>query len=221
MDIVRLKGTAWLVHDGRQGVIVDTGIQGGAKHILAVVGSLGIRVPLVFLTHTHFDHAGNTQALLRATGAQVLVGASEASCLRSGFTPVPGGTNAVADSLSRTAHDLGIKKLERYEPVTQGIVTIEQACSLEPYGFDARATPLGAHTSGSLGLHIGDWFFAGDTVFGIGGIIYPVFADFEDDIPAAWKKIIDSGARYVCPGHGPKMDMAVLSERYHARFGVE
>lgn len=220
MHVVKLAGTAWLVHDGSKGIVIDTGMQGSVRRILASVTSLGIHIPLIFLTHTHYDHAGNTEALRCATGARVFVGALEASCLREGYTPVPRGTHAFGRLLSRAAHVLSSKKREHYPRVTQDIIEIDSDFSLETFGFNAYAVPLGAHTSGSVGLHMGDWFFAGDTVFGIGGMLYPPFADDLAALPAAWQTILESGARYVCPGHGSMIEIEKLEREFERRFGT-
>lgn len=219
MNVLKLVGTAWLVHDGSKGIVIDTGRQGSTRRLLDTVKSLRISVPIIFMTHTHYDHAGGTEALRCATGARVLVGASEASCLREGYTPVPQGTHAIGRLLSKAAHAVDSKKREHYPRVTQDIIEIDSESSLEPYDFDAYAVPLGAHTSGSVGLHIGDWFIAGDTVFGIGSKLYPPFADDLAALPAAWQTILGSGAHYICPGHGGIIKIEKLKKEYEKRFG--
>ena len=218
MKIIRLCGTAWLVYNEKQGIIIDTGTAGAARIILKRIKSLGIRIPLIFLTHTHYDHAGSAQALRCETGAKVAVGSIEAVCLREGCSPVPKGTRMIGRLLFRAAKRLSPHQFERYQPVSQDIVEMDGRYSLEPYGFDAVALPLGAHTSGSYGLVIGDCIFVGDTVFGIGRNLYPPFADDVNGLPDAWQTIISSGAHTIYPGHGRKVSLEELQKQYIKRY---
>ena len=219
MEVVKLSGTAWLAYKEREAVLIDAGLQADGSGILRRIRALGVTVPLIFLTHTHYDHTGGVEAVRQATGAQVLVGEAEAEYLRQGYTPVPAGTSPFSRLLSRAAHSVQPKMREHYAPVTQDIVETGETGMFNELRLDAQYIHLGAHTSGSIGLHIGDYFFAGDTVFGIGSVIYPPFADLAEEIPSAWQKIIGSGAKYVCPGHGRVLSMERLKKEYARKFG--
>ena len=218
MQVTRLMGTSWLVYDNGRGILIDTGLRTHEKAMLKKVDALGIDIPLIFLTHTHYDHTGCAEVLRKVTGAQVIVSAKEAGYLRSGHTPVPKGTGFFSNALSRVAHALQSKKRESYMPVEQDIIEIVGERTLEEYDFDARVIPLGAHTDGSIGLHIGDCFFAGDTVFGIGNIVYPMFANYPEQIQGVWQKILGIGAQSICPGHGRMLNAAVLKRHYKRQF---
>ncbi len=220
MRVMKLHGTAWVIADDEKGIIIDAGLSGHEKVLLKKVGDLGIRIPLIFLTHTHYDHTGCAEALRKATGAKIIVSAKEAECLRRGYTPVPDGTGRLSRLISRAAHKMDTKRREHYAPVTQDIIEISERQSLESYGFDVSVWPLGAHTDGSIGLLAGNCFFSGDTVFGIGHIVYPLFANFPEQISGVWRTIISSGAKYVCPGHGRMLGIAELERQYQKRFGT-
>ncbi len=220
MEIVRMPGTAWLVYESGRGILIDAGMQADGGAVLKRIRALKVRVPLIFLTHTHYDHTGGVEALRSALGAKVLVGENEAACLREGFTPVPKGVNAFSRFLSHAAHSVQSKTREHYAPVTENIVEAGETGTLEGFGFDARYYHLGAHSAGSVGLQIGETFFAGDTVFGIGVGAYPPFADFKEEISTAWQTIIESGAKYICPGHGRIIKAEALKREYTRRFGA-
>ena len=185
---------------------------------MAKIDELNINIPLILLTHTHYDHTGCVEALRKATGAKVVVSAKEAAYLRRGHTPVPKGTSFWSEALSRAAHAFQSDKREHYTPVESGIIEIDAETSVEEWGFDARVLPLGGHTAGSIGLLIGDHFFAGDTVFGIGHIVYPMFANFPEQIQSVWEVIIGSEAKYICPGHGRMLKMRQLEGHYTKRY---
>lgn len=218
MNILRVKGTAWLAYRGDTGVLIDTGLRRNAKQIIKKIETLGIKVPIIFLTHTHYDHVGNAEELRLALGAKVVVGEKEAECLRTGHTPVPKGTLAITRLISRAGHDIDAKRREYYKPVKEDIVEINEQQPLNEYGIDGTAYPLGGHSVGSIGLRINEHFFSGDNVFGILGAIYPVFADYEDEMQAAWKIILDSGAEKIYPGHGHIISGETLKRRYNARY---
>jgi len=59
----------WLLHDGRQAVVVDPG---DAQPVLdALAARPGLSLQSIWLTHHHHDHTGGVQALRQATSAQV------------------------------------------------------------------------------------------------------------------------------------------------------
>jgi len=219
MKVLKLTGTVWLVHDGKRGIIIDAAKKGQVNAIKSRIKPLELSIPLLFLTHTHYDHTGCAQALQKHTGAKVIVGAAEADCLRQGFTPVPKGTYAFSRIIAKAGHKIVPKQTEHYDAIAKDIVPVDAERNLSEHGFDALALPLGAHTAGSIGLHIDDYFFAGDTVIGVGGIIYPLFADCPDEINTAWETILDTGARYICPGHGKMITRQQLEKQYKARYG--
>lgn len=219
MQVKKATGTSWITFNNGKGILVDTGMKQSTRPILKKIESLKVDIPLIFLTHTHYDHTGSAETLRRATGAKIIVGREEGRFLRSGHTPVPKGTNAFTRVIGRAGHDIDAKKREHYDPVTQDVIEVDDALSLQPYGFEAEAVHLGAHSIGSIGLKIGNHFFAGDTVFGIGNVVYPPFADFEKNIMSAWKTIIASGAKYVYPGHGRRLSISYLIKKFEKRYG--
>lgn len=221
MEVFKLSGTAWLAYSDGKAILIDAGLKADGEGILRRIRTMDVQVPLIFLTHTHYDHTGGVEAVRQETGAKVIVGEKETEFLRRGHTPVPQGTGAFSRCLSRIAHSLQPKTRENYAPVTRDIMVAGEAGSLAEGGLKATYVHLGAHSSGSVGLLLGDYFFAGDTVFGIGPVIYPPFADMAEEIPDAWRKIIGSGAKYICPGHGRMISIERLKKEYTRRFGAK
>lgn len=221
MQIKRIVGTVWMAYEDGRGILIDAGMAAQKRTILRKISKLGIDVPLLFLTHTHYDHTGCARAVQKATGAKVIVGAREAQYLRSGHTVVPRGTGFFSRMIGRAGHDIDAKHFEYYDAIPQDVIEIGEVTALSEFGFDATAIPLGAHSAGSIGLQIGEHFFVGDVVFGLGHVIYPMFADFEQDIAAAWNIILGSGTKYIYPGHGRRLDAAYLQKIFDRRFGTK
>ncbi|MEM3085765.1 MAG: MBL fold metallo-hydrolase [Halobacteria archaeon] len=70
----------YLVKSGDEGALVDAGPDPGAKAILKAVEASGLRpsaVRKLLLTHTHLNHLRGAEAILKATGAELCVSATE------------------------------------------------------------------------------------------------------------------------------------------------
>ena len=59
----------WVLHDGRRALVVDPGESAG---VLKWLGSEGITLDTILVTHHHADHTGGVDALRQATGARVI-----------------------------------------------------------------------------------------------------------------------------------------------------
>ena len=65
----------WLLHDGRQALVVDPG---DAQPVLQALQRSSLQLRTILVTHHHPDHTGGVAALRQATGAQVFGPAREA-----------------------------------------------------------------------------------------------------------------------------------------------
>ena len=76
----------WLLHDGREALVVDPG---DAAPVAEALRRLGLKLVSILVTHHHGDHTGGVAALRDATGAQVHGPARES--IPQPFTPLQGG----------------------------------------------------------------------------------------------------------------------------------
>ncbi|MBC7726616.1 MAG: hydroxyacylglutathione hydrolase [Microbacteriaceae bacterium] len=58
----------WMLHDGRQAVVVDPG---DAQPVLQALQREGLQLTAILVTHHHPDHVGGVDTLRKATGAAV------------------------------------------------------------------------------------------------------------------------------------------------------
>jgi glyoxylase-like metal-dependent hydrolase (beta-lactamase superfamily II) len=81
----------YLVIDGKQLTVVDTGTANNAQKIVKYVQELGFQphdVKTIVLTHYHMDHMGSAKELKELTGAKLAVHTEDADYV-SGKTPLP------------------------------------------------------------------------------------------------------------------------------------
>ena len=91
IDNIHYVGTedlaSWLVTSPAGHVLVDSGVERNAAHILAGIRTLGFNprdVRFLLTTQAHFDHVGAHAELKRATGAQIVASAADAKLLEDG-----------------------------------------------------------------------------------------------------------------------------------------
>ena len=58
----------WMLHDGRQAMVVDPG---DSTPVLQALQQTGVQLQAILVTHHHADHVGGVDALRNATGAAV------------------------------------------------------------------------------------------------------------------------------------------------------
>lgn len=203
----------FIIQDGKC-LIVDTGTRGEEKKLLRAISNIGCSlkdVKYIFLTHTHYDHAGSAAGLKALSGAQVIVHESEAEYLKNGFTPIPKGTSAVFKLISKAGKLKNSieKKVAGYPPLKPDIL-FKDVLSLDQYGFNAEVRHIPGHTLGSSGLILGDKAIVGDCMFNLKGRLYPGFADDENQLVKTWKQVLKWNVNWFYPGHGKRFNKVEL-----------
>lgn len=93
----RIHGRSWyvgtcgitvvLVETSAGLVLIDTGPEDAAPHVLANIKALGFdprQVKWLLMTHEHFDHVGGMAVIQKATGGVLVVSPGAANAMRSG-----------------------------------------------------------------------------------------------------------------------------------------
>jgi glyoxylase-like metal-dependent hydrolase (beta-lactamase superfamily II) len=194
---------------GEQGaVLVDAGQAGWAASFLRRLKNHALSpedIRLIVVTHVHFDHVGNLKTLAQRCGCPVAIHTDEAPLLASGTVVFPPGTNllgTVAASLGR-----GISPLLKYAAVTPDILVSDEL-PLEPFGVPGKILATPGHTQGSVSVLLPDGTacvgdLAANHLPGRIGPVFPPFADNRDRLLQSWRRLLDDGAKTICPGHGP------------------
>ena len=210
-----------VLQNGDHSALIDTGVEGKLPELLKQFRLYGIRpenIRLIILTHVHYDHAGNLEDLRALTGAKVVVNRREAEYLRKGLMPIPRGTNVLFKVIVGLGDILrpGYASPRPFE----ADIFVDDRLDLRPYGLDASIIHTPGHTIGSQSVLVGDELIAGDCFFNIRGkMVFPPFADDEDQLLETWRKLFERGIKTIYPGHGLKFPVEKAKKTYWKKTG--
>jgi glyoxylase-like metal-dependent hydrolase (beta-lactamase superfamily II) len=207
--MVRIARLGWinlyLVPDEDGITVIDTGIGGSTKQVLAAAERLGAPIKRIALTHAHGDHVGSVDALVAALpGVEVLISARDAKILAGDKSAQPGEP---ADA------KLGGSFPKKFATTpTRTIAEGDRVGSLEVY--DAPG-----HTPGHVAfLDPRDGtIYAGDVFTTLNGVATTAktYPGFPLAGPATWHKAteLDSARKLraldpklLCVGHGKPVE---------------
>ncbi len=217
---------AFLIRVNEGTVLIDTGLPGFERQVIAELKRLGLSLQalrLIVLTHGHIDHAGSAAALRRLTGAPILLHAAEAPFCAGQATYAFRPTRPFGHLFKATG--LIQKPYEAFVP--DCVVEGEGPFNLAPYGLAAEALWTPGHTAGSLSVLCGDGtVFAGDLAASgllLGGIALrgrPMRPPFEEEprrVAASLDQLLARGGRRFFLGHGGPLDREAIA-RHSARL---
>ncbi len=150
--------------------LVDTGVKGAPKKVLAALDGLGKRpgdVTHLLLSHAHNAHAGGARELQSRTGAPVLAHERAAVYLREGRMPTP-------DSSTRGGRLLARSPGGGFAPV-EVAETFEDGARL-PLSGGVQVVHTPGHTPGHCSfLHTGSGvLLTGDALFNVRGLRWSI-----------------------------------------------
>ena len=168
----------------RRGMVIDPGAS--PKTILTAVNNLNVKIELIVITHSHFDHLGAVKTLKDATGAKFAVG---------------GNAKTTPDTFSRMVVLMSGGSVSVPEPDL--ILKEGDTIDIDDLHFEVLFTP--GHSPDEICLYGHGILFSGDTLFnsGIGRTDFPgcSFEQLADSIKNKLYKLPDNTVVY--PGHGP------------------
>ena len=188
----------YLVTNGNNAILVDTGSAAGYEKVLAECSPYTMK--LIVLTHVHFDHAENAARLAKHFGIPVAVHQADLELFDS-YDRQPlmsyGLVGRVVLGLS--LNDLRNRKVEKPEK----LIYVKEREDLSPYGIDAKVMELPGHTAGSVGIDVaGKDLLVGDA---LDNWIRPATGHLYSDLDALRKsaeRIKSLGERTLHYGHG-------------------
>jgi glyoxylase-like metal-dependent hydrolase (beta-lactamase superfamily II) len=198
---------AYLLEDGDQLALIDSGTSGSTAQILAAIESLGKtpqQVSQILLTHLHADHSGSLAELKRKTGALAGMHPIDAALIRQGQTmrpvqPAPGLLFWLMVKVLLPLRGSSSIEPSEIEAELQDNQVLDIAGGL-------RVIHAPGHSAGQVCfLHPahGGVLIAADAASNFTGLGYPpLFEDLEQGI-ASLKKLGRLTFEVACFGHGP------------------
>lgn len=209
MKIKHIKaGTdnCYIVSEGDNAVLVDTGSARSYDKILSEISGYNIR--LILLTHVHFDHAENAARISEQLGIPVAFHAADEDLFES-FDNQPLKSYGI---VGKTVLGLSLKSL-RGSVVKRpsSVIHVKEGDDLSEYGINAKIIELPGHTAGSVGLDIeGTDLIVGDA---LDNWLFPARGHLYADLNAlrhSAEKIRKLGTRKIWYGHGkPSLSSSV------------
>ncbi|HEX3271539.1 MAG TPA: MBL fold metallo-hydrolase [Ktedonobacterales bacterium] len=194
---------AYLIVDDAGLALVDTGLPGSGKKILALIGALGRRpeeITRILLTHQHPDHIGGAADLVAASGAEVWAHPLDTPAIEgTGKRDGPKGPLGMVFNMLIFPR---LRTVKVAHPLNDGETLPVLAGE---GGLRVVATP--GHTRGHISLYLAarKLLFAGDVLRHSGEKIVPSPAMFNRDQAQALRSFADLTRLEIeasLPGHG-------------------
>jgi len=182
--------------------VIDVGMPGSQKKILAFIASLGKSlqdVKRIILTHSDLDHVGGLSVIQKATGARTYTSQIEANAIAIGrpSRQITGGSSILRRVMFAVLGPFfKATPFQVDEILTDGQI-ISGLCVLETPGHTPGHISLFSEATGVL--------FCGDSMVSENGlqVSRPALSWDMGKARESVAKQAQLGARIVCSGHGP------------------
>jgi len=140
------KSNAFLLM-GDKPILIDSGSPGDLPMLEKKLKKAGVmleEIELLILTHAHFDHAGNAEAIRKRSNCKIAAHQAERNFLEN-------GKNAAIKPCTMIATLMNPFMNIPFAATEVGIV-VKDSFDLHPHGADAQIVSTPGHTSGSISV---------------------------------------------------------------------
>jgi hydroxyacylglutathione hydrolase len=199
-------------------LLVDTGRKQHWKKLRQKLDKLGVAdssLTGLILTHSHYDHAGNTANIKETFNPRIMIHKREADYLRSGKNPAIHGTTFFTGFITEGLSHWYLMRFCGYKPVDCDI-TVEDRYDLNDFGFNAYFLHTPGHTPGSISVIIeNEIAIVGDALFGVlQGSAWPPVATDSGLMVESWERLLNTGCSIYLPAHGTERSRELLQRQY-------
>jgi len=204
-QIPNVQGNSYLLVDPDGLTLIDTGMPGNDKKIIAYLAGLGRSagdLKRILITHSDIDHIGSLAALKAATGARICASAIEAKAIAAAH---PSREIKPENPLFRLVFGL-MSRMVRVAPAqVDDLLTDGQVL---PVLGGLQVHETFGHTPGHISLFLpsAGVLFSGDSILSEQDRLLgprPALASDLQQARQSVQKQAALGARIVCTGHGP------------------
>jgi glyoxylase-like metal-dependent hydrolase (beta-lactamase superfamily II) len=204
-QIPGVQGNSYFLVDPAGLALIDSGMPGNDKKILAFLTSLGYSVgdlKYILITHSDVDHIGSLAALKAATGARIYASAVEANAISTGH---PSREIKPKNLLFRLVFGLASRMMKVTTVPVDEFLTDGQVL---PVLGGLRVVKTPGHTPGHVSLFLpsAGGLFTGDSILSDQDRLIGPRPALAWDLAQAWQSVQKQaalGAKIVCTGHGP------------------
>ncbi len=187
----------WLISGSEGSILVDTAVFRYKDMLYERLKDANVR--LIFLTHGHTDHTGNAAFLAQKLGAKIGMSEADIELIGEDLKEHPLQADTFMGRMILGGSQKSMYKAPKFVPD----VLFSDGDTLADYGVpNAIVTGLPGHTKGSLGLLCGEHIIVGDAMFNLLRPTHARLYENKEQMLKSTKKILESGARSIMPGHG-------------------
>jgi glyoxylase-like metal-dependent hydrolase (beta-lactamase superfamily II) len=202
---------------GKDVVLVDSGMPDKLHLFQKELARLEVdpmRIRMIVLTHSHFDHCGSASDIRKLTGAKIAIHESERDCVEHDSVLIPKGVNMLGKITKPLIFSFKIS----FPKFTPDILLNNSPYPLTDYGIDGYIMHTPGHTIGSLSIILN----SGEAIVGCmahNGLPFrlkpglPIYAQDINAIKENWKILIDKGVTTVFPGHGKPFPVEIMKRK--------
>jgi glyoxylase-like metal-dependent hydrolase (beta-lactamase superfamily II) len=215
-----LMGCCFLLEDGCNSAMIDTGLFGETIFIRRLIRKLGLApqsIKTILLTHGHLDHAGNLARLQRWTGAMILAHPAEQRPI-DGTYPYQGVNRWCGrlEAAGRKAFNYQPAKIDEF--LTDGQIL--------PLWGGLQVIHLPGHTVGHCGFYSArhNLLFSGDMFASYFFNVHKppaILNSLPKQLAASAEKIRRLKPRWIVPCHFDFLDGDLHRRRFAKLHGLE
>jgi glyoxylase-like metal-dependent hydrolase (beta-lactamase superfamily II) len=214
-----IMGCCFLLEDGDDSVMIDTGLFGEFFFVRRLLRKLGLKpqsIKAILLTHGHLDHAGNVAKIKQWTGAKIYAHPADQKHLDGTF-PYQ-GVNKWCGRLEAAG-----RAAFRYQPAN-----IDEFLSDEqelPFWGGLRAVHLPGHTAGHCGFFSAkhNLLFSGDMFASYFFNTHrppAILNSIPEQLPSSAEKIRQLKPKWLVPCHYDFLDGDLHRRRFAKLYGM-
>lgn len=209
------RSNVYLITNGNENILIDTGIAFSRKRLLKRLGKLGAeRIHYMVLTHSHFDHTGNARLIRDKFKPLTIIHKEETKFLQTGSFLYPDGTSFLPRLIIRT-FARWFAGFIRFRPCTYDLAA-EERFDFNFFGLNIYLLHTPGHTPGSVSVIVDDEIaLVGDAMFGVfTGSIFPPYATDVSQMVKSWGKLLNTGCTLFLPSHGSANSRKLVEREY-------
>ena len=205
-----------VIASNKKVLVIDTSTRPNQKNLFDKLDELtesGAEIDSCLLTHTHFDHSSNANALVEAYDTSLYCHELEVPLALKGQSPQIQGASGFLKAVT-TVFQTPLMRIGAYPHIVS-----PDRCknSLDIMHIDGNLTVLHTpgHSDGSISVIVdGEVALVGDAMIGASPRgIYPPFALDRNAVLRSWQALLDTDCRIYLPSHGRPVTAELLYEQ--------